>query len=231
MKRAIIFSCEHAGNEIPEGWKHLFHQGKEALNSHRGYDPGAKELFNLFYTHIPSQHLSSQTSRLLVELNRSPHHPNLFSEFTKPCSKIEKEEILTRYYFPYRNQLTEMIRTHTSSGRHVLHISVHSYTPELNGIIRQADIGLLYDPSRSHEKNFCAKWKQVLESEDPSIRVRRNYPYLGKADGLTTFLRRIFSGNQYIGIELEVNQKLLIQYKSNSYIGEYLVRTLQSLIS
>jgi hypothetical protein len=37
--------------------------------------------------------------------------------------------------------------------------------------------------------------------------VRRNYPYRGYADGLTTHLRRRYRGRAYIGIEIEVNQK------------------------
>ena len=33
-----------------------------------------------------------------------------------------------------------------SRGRRVIHISSHSFTPELNGKVRRADVGLLYDP-------------------------------------------------------------------------------------
>jgi hypothetical protein len=40
--------------------------------------------------------------------------------------------------------------------------------------------------------------------------VRRNYPYLGVGDGLRTALRGVFSEEEYIGIELEVNQALLV---------------------
>ncbi len=39
--------------------------------------------------------------------------------------------------------------------------------------------------------------------------MRRNYPYLGTADGHTTQARRIFPANAYLGIELELNQRLL----------------------
>jgi hypothetical protein len=39
------------------------------------------------------------------------------------------------------------------------------------------------------------------------LRVRRNYPYAGKADGLTAYLRRLFPGAAYLGVELEVNQQ------------------------
>jgi hypothetical protein len=36
-----------------------------------------------------------------------------------------------------------------------------------------------------------------------------NYPYQGTSDGFTTHLRKKFPDSQYVGIELEVNQKHL----------------------
>jgi hypothetical protein len=42
------------------------------------------------------------------------------------------------------------------------------------------------------------------------LRVRRNYPYAGKGDGLTRHLRRRFPPREYVGIELEVNQRIVI---------------------
>ena len=41
------------------------------------------------------------------------------------------------------------------------------------------------------------------------LRVRRNYPYAGKGDGLTSYLRRRFPPGAYVGIELEVNQSIV----------------------
>ena len=79
----------------------------------------------------------------------------------------------------------------------------------LAGETRNADIGLLYDPGRSVEKRLCAAWRATIKQTRPDLRVRLNYPYLGKADGFTTHLGRVFSVNQYAGIELEVNQRWL----------------------
>ncbi len=39
------------------------------------------------------------------------------------------------------------------------------------------------------------------------LKVRRNYPYTGKSDGFTAYLRRRFPADVYVGIELEINQK------------------------
>lgn len=39
------------------------------------------------------------------------------------------------------------------------------------------------------------------------MKVRRNYPYTGKSDGFTAYLRRHFPADAYISIKLEINQK------------------------
>jgi predicted N-formylglutamate amidohydrolase len=96
-------------------------------------------------------------------------------------------------------------------ARPVLHISVHSFAPELDGKQRTADIGLLYDPDRGAERRFSRHWRQALKAVAPNLRVRLNYPYRGSADGHTTALRRRFTEAQYLGIELEVNQNLVVR--------------------
>ena len=49
--------------------------------------------------------------------------------------------------------------------------------------------------------------RTALQRLAPQLRVRRNYPYAGKGDGLTRELRSRYSARTYIGIELEINQK------------------------
>ena len=73
--------------------------------------------------------------------------------------------------------------------------------------MRKADIGLLYDPSRPGERALCQRWQASLKTKAPGLTIRRNYPYTGKADGFTTYLRRRFPTDRYAGIELEINQK------------------------
>jgi predicted N-formylglutamate amidohydrolase len=94
-----------------------------------------------------------------------------------------------------------------NEGLPVVHLSVHSFTPELDGEIRDADIGLLYDPCRIWETSFCHAWRSEILRLAPQLRVRMNYPYQGADDGFTTYLRTKFADAQYAGIELEVNQQ------------------------
>jgi predicted N-formylglutamate amidohydrolase len=92
----------------------------------------------------------------------------------------------------------------------VIHVSSHSFTPVLAGSERTADVGLLYDPRRRGESLLCARWKDALAVVAPALRVRRNYPYAGKGDGLTAFLRRRYPDAAYVGVELEINQAIVL---------------------
>lgn len=201
----LVLTCEHGGNEIPEKYKSLFLNAKEALDSHRGYDLGALDLFQQL-NNLADFSKAQKVSRLLIETNRSLHHPQIFSEFTQPLGREEKEEIIENYYKPYRNSVEKAISELIAEGEEVLHFSVHSFTPNLNGEERTADIGLLFDPGRTAEKEFSRKFKKILREISPDLKIRYNYPYLGKSDGFTTYLRKKFP-NYYRGIELEVNQK------------------------
>ena len=63
------------------------------------------------------------------------------------------------------------------------------------------------------------------------LRVRRNYPYRGYADGLTTHLRRRHRGRCYLGIEIEVNQKhVLGGAREWRMLREVLVRSLGDVV-
>jgi len=91
----------------------------------------------------------------------------------------------------------------------VIHIASHSFTPELDGVVRRADVGLLYDPGRRAEVHLSTRWQASLAALHPELRVRRNYPYAGKGDGLTSHLRKQFGDSEYVGIELEINQRIV----------------------
>ena len=202
--RKIIISCEHGGNQVPSEYHYLF-KGKQAvLNSHRGRDAGALILAKELAKKLDVLLFFSETTRLLVDLNRSLHHRNLFSEFTDDCDKETRNKILHEYYFPYRYRVEKEI---TKAIKPVIHFSIHSFAPKLHGKTRLADIGLLYDPARKGERNLCITLQSILQDQTQNLIVQRNYPYRGNADGFTTYLRKKYPGSKYIGIEIEINQK------------------------
>ena len=93
----------------------------------------------------------------------------------------------------------------------VVHVAVHSFTPVLEGRMREVDIGVLYDPARDAERRIAGAWVEALKRRT-DLRVRRNQPYRGATDGLPTALRRAL-GEGYAGFELELSQGLWLPAK------------------
>jgi predicted N-formylglutamate amidohydrolase len=206
---SFVVTCEHGGNRIPAPYRALFQGHAELLDTHRGYDPGALVMAKALAEALRAPLVTSTVSRLLIDLNRSIGHPQLFSKVTRGIPATLREGIVARHYLPYRAQVERLVRRSVSRGRRVIHVSSHSFTPELDGHVRRADVGLLYHPGRRGEVQLCARWKTSLANMAPELSVRRNYPYAGKGDGLTSYLRRCFPPAAYVGIELEVNQKIV----------------------
>jgi predicted N-formylglutamate amidohydrolase len=203
----LLFTCEHGGYEIPPAYRRCFRGAQAVLKSHRGWDPGALALAKQFAAKFSAPLYFSTVSRLLVELNRSVHHRALFSSYTRGLPADQRQAIVDEFYRPHREAVERHIAEEIELGHRVMHIGVHTFTPALDGKVRTADIGLLYDPSRVSERTFCQSWRRQLSRADSSLRVRMNYPYRGVADGFTTYLRAQFSNARYAGIELEVNQR------------------------
>ena len=232
MSQALLLSCEHGGNQVPTEYQSLFSSAhaRKALQSHRGFDAGALELARRLATRMRAPLVEASVTRLLVDLNRSPGHPRLFSTLTRELPEEQRRRLLAKYYFPHRGRIETHIRDNARQGIRTVHVAVHSFASRLNGEVRPADIGLLYDPGRLPEKRFCARWKESLIEEQPKLRVRRNYPYRGKDDGLPTALRRQFTARLYLGIELEVNQATLNRASSRSAVAETLALSLGGLL-
>jgi predicted N-formylglutamate amidohydrolase len=205
----FIITCEHGGNRIPAPYRPLFRGQRALLDSHRGYDPGSLVMAKALASDCRAPLVASTISRLLIDLNRSIGHPQLFSAATRGAPAETRTQIVEQYYRPYRVQVERLVRQAVSRGHRVIHISSHSFTAELDGRVRGADVGLLYHPGRRGEAEVCARWKESLAAFAPDLRVRRNYPYAGKGDGLTSHLRLRFVQSDYIGIELEVNQSIV----------------------
>ena len=211
----LVITCEHGGNRIPRPYRDLFRTHRALLNTHRGFDPGALIMAKALATKFAAPLVASTVSRLLVDLNRSIGHPCLYFEATRNEPTEVRQLILKHYYQPYRAHAERLVRQAIVDHGLVIHLSSHSFTPGLDGKLRIADIGLLYDPARPGEADLCERWKAALKVCAPNLSIRRNYPYAGKGDGLTAWFRQQLSPSAYIGIELEINQKHIIRAGRN----------------
>jgi predicted N-formylglutamate amidohydrolase len=206
-RRRILVSCEHGGNVVPARYAPLFAGADAVLDSHRGMDFGALEVAAAFGQRLGVTPFTATTTRLVVDLNRSPHHRNVLSEYTRGLSPEERAAAMAEHYWPYRKAVERAVGAAVGGGATVLHVSSHSFTPELHGVVRKCDVGFLYDPARRGECRFVDAWAAALSAAAPALRLRRNYPYRGTSDALVTHLRKLLGDADYAGVEIEVNQR------------------------
>lgn len=204
---SVLVTAEHGGNEVPAAYRQLFSAHEELLRSHRGWDPGTHRLAGALGRALRAHLLRSTLTRLLVDLNRSAYNPKVFSEITRALPRAERERLLERFHRPHWDRARAAVSRGIGESGQVLHLGVHSFTPVLDGEVRKADLALLYDPKAPVEREIATRWADRLAALLPDRAIRRNNPYRGAADGLTTAFRRSFPAARYVGIEIEVNQR------------------------
>lgn len=212
VRPAVVVTCEHASASIPPALGDL---GLPAAvrRSHRAWDPGALFVARALAKALRAPLFEGEWSRLVADLNRSEEHAGVIARRVDgravPGNQLDSAAHaarLQRYWRPYRRTVEAALRRAARGPGGVLHLSVHSFTPELGGVVRRNDLGLLHDPWRPREVALCETLKAPLR--DAGLSVRRNFPYFGHTDGLTSWLRARLPAGRYLGVEIECNQRL-----------------------
>jgi len=226
----VLVTCEHAGHEVPPAYRGLFRgrAATAALRSHRGWDPGALGVAVRLAERLAAPLVLTTVTRLLVEPNRSPDHPELFSEFARQLPAADRDAITARHYRPHRAAVEAALAAAIDAGITAVHVGVHTFVDEWNGRRREVDIGLLFDPARSLEATISAAWQRALAAPAHGLRARHNEPYRGVDDGLTTALRGRFAADRYAGLEVEIRQGLIARRADQRTIADRLAETLSS---
>ncbi len=215
-KAILILTCEHASNRLPAAFKKVV--PAEVLKTHRAYDIGAVQVFRKLVKFAkPEFFCEGKFSRLFVDLNRTITNK---SDYLRNNENAKAEA--ATYWNEYRAAIEKFVQQNIgkdsrgNSGKNaenkeaeIIHLGIHSFTPVLNGKVRNTDIGILYDPARPQERAYAQVIKAEIKRLYPAMKVRFNYPYKGTSDGLTTTLRKKF-GPGYVGIEIEINQKFFL---------------------
>ena len=221
----LMLTCEHASNRLPAAFKKFV--PVDVQETHRAYDIGALKVFRKLVKFAkPEFSCEGKFSRLFVDLNRTITNKSAFSEYygalearDKPLAEKAKAAA-TAYWKEYRENVEKFVaknigaskkgaKNNGKEGAAIVHLGIHSFTPALNGKVRNADIGILYDPKRPQERAYANVIRDEIKRLYPHMKVRFNYPYKGSSDGLTTSLRKKY-GPRYVGIEIEINQKFFI---------------------
>jgi predicted N-formylglutamate amidohydrolase len=129
-----------------------------------------------------------------------------------------RRERLERFWWPWRRSVAADL---DGIGR-PLHLSIHSFTDQLTPAHepRGNDFALMYWPDRRAEHALADRLHEALAARGHS--VRRNWPYSGREDGYCMRLRVERPERRYVGMEIEINQKLCGTRRGAERVAELL---------
>ncbi len=230
---SVLISCEVGGAKLPPQWpalqvnrRDLSDQPEELPRLVSQVSRDANQSAQNFLPAIPDQTaayvatqmaerlkaplIANEYCKELIDVRRSLRHRQLFSKAIRSLSAADRQQLIESIYMPYRERLRTKLQRMLSRSAYVIHLSVQSFplvsSPGKGKQISRADMGLLYDPSEQHEFDLVLDWIDEMYDALPMLRVRRNYPQRGTRDSITKAMRSELVGENYIGIELMVNQ-------------------------
>lgn len=221
----FVVSCEHASDRFPASCEEILKKIIGRYETHRIFDPGAKPISEEIASRLDCPLFSGEVTRLAIDLNRSLGNPGQFSDEIFASDERIKADLIAKVFLPFRSQTLSAVERALQDNKTVVHLSVHSFTKVYQGKRREVDLGILFDNARPQEALLGKRWTKALAAVLPEYKVRANEPYEGADDGHVTALRRLFPGDRYLGIEIELSQELELESDSESW-GRILCKSL-----
>ncbi len=146
---SAVLVCDHASNRIPRQLASLGLTPDQLLQ-HIAWDPGAAEVARGLAARIDAPLILSGYSRLAIDLNRPLESPESITEQSAgvpipgnrgltPQSRAGRVAAL---FEPYHQAIARLLGGRV--GRPTLLISIHSFTPALNGEPRPWQVGVAH---------------------------------------------------------------------------------------
>ncbi len=151
-KAPVLITCDHASRRVP---KSLHNLGLDAasLKLHIGWDIGAAEVSRQLARKLDAPAILAGYSRLVIDCNRDLDDPTSMPALSdgvsvpgnqdlSPAAKAQRVEALFK---PYHAAIETALDRFTARGVHPAVLSIHSFTPVMNGFARPWHIGILWD--------------------------------------------------------------------------------------
>jgi predicted N-formylglutamate amidohydrolase len=180
--RPILLVCDHASRRIPESLDSL---GLDPLaqRCHLAIDIGAGGVTELLAASLQTTAILCEYSRLVVDCNRELLDGGAFLPFgdgimvpgNAHLKTQDRERRANAIFHPYHARIDAEVRRLQALGFAPLFVSIHSFTPVLNGESRPWQMGVLWDKDETSARYII----EALEAE--GFLVGDNLPYSGKA--------------------------------------------------
>lgn len=227
----VLLVCDHASRLFPLSLGDLG-LDPAARRCHLALDIGAGALTERLSKSLNATAVMQEYSRLIVDCNRQLLDPGAFLEFgdgvviagNRNLSQVDKAARADEIYWPYHTAIAAEITRLQASGPPPAFISVHSFTPVLNGVSRHWQIGILWD------KDDRIAEPLIHDLREEGFDVGDNEPYSGRApQDFTIDHHAEEAGLPHVGIE--IRQDLIDDESGVDEIADVLHRVISTLPS
>lgn len=181
-EKPVLLVCDHASYRFPEALGDL---GLDpfARRCHLALDIGARGLTERLSASLGVTAVLARYSRLVVDCNRQLLDPSAFLVYgdgifvpgNNNLSSEDKEARSEAIYWPYHRAIADQVGRLRAIGPSPLFVSIHSFTPVLNGVSRPWEMGVLWDADEEVAMIL------LEELRTAGYKVGDNEPYSGKA--------------------------------------------------
>lgn len=175
--------CDHAGRAFPRALGTLG-LGQGELDQHIAWDIGIAGLGRRLAHSLDAPFFMTAYSRLVIDCNRHLDDPTSIAQESdrvrvpgnRGLSAADRRRRQEEIFVPYHTALTEEIRGRVAAGRVPIVISLHSFTPVMNGFQRPWHVGVLWNDDARLPVPLMRRL-----AEEPDLVVGDNEPYSGRA--------------------------------------------------
>lgn len=231
----FLFICEHASKVIPSSYNNLGLSDAVA-ESHIAWDIGARAVATKLSEMLNSPLVSQAYSRLLYDCNRSWESsdaiPTVSEIHAVPgnagLTSSQRKARHDTFYLPFHDAIAQRLDHGLATGRKLVIVTIHSFTPVYRGVRRSLDIGVVHDT----DSRFADSLLHVCAGEKDRI-IHRNEPY-GPQDGVTHTLKEHGVNRKLLNVMIEIRNSLIKdaagQQELAERLADKLVRALDHLL-
>jgi predicted N-formylglutamate amidohydrolase len=203
--RGLLLVADHAMRHLPDEYGDLGLPAQE-FDRHIAYDIGVEAVTRHLATLLGVPAVMARYSRLLIDPNRGEDDPTLIRQLydgtivpaNYPMTAVERERRLDTYYRPYHDAVGAVVSSVAhASAKPPFILSVHSFTPVMQGRVRPWHAGILWDLD-----DRVARLMIEGLAADPDLVIGDNEPYDGALRGDTMYKHAIVNGFAHALIEI-----------------------------
>lgn len=202
----LVLVADHARRDLPEAYGSLGLPEWE-FERHIAFDIGVEAVTRKLAARLAAPAVMAGFSRLLIDPNRGADDPTLIRQLydgtiipgNYPMCDAEREKRLSHFYRPYHAAVWERIAAvqRKGPGNAPFIVSIHSFTPEMQGRARPWHVGILWD---SDDRAVLPLMDML--GREPGLVVGDNEPYDGALKGDTMYTHAIRPGFAHLLIEI-----------------------------